>query len=202
MVDKKSKIRVKLDKIMFYPPSKGYAILLKELQGKRQLPIIVGVYEAQAIALGLEKLKMPRPLTHDLFARFIKDQGLELKEVIVNDLIDGTFYANILMNHREKQKLFAVDSRPSDAIALAIRLGGNIFVAEKVMKSAGQVASTAKSKIDRSTSELPEKENLDRLFELQMKLQAAIDKENYELAAQLRDEINSLEDSGQSQKKG
>jgi len=196
------KIRVKLDKIMFYPPSKGYAILLKELQGKRQLPIIVGVYEAQAIALGLEKLKMPRPLTHDLFARFISDQGLELKEVIVNDLIDGTFYANILMRHRKEEKLFAIDSRPSDAIALAIRLGGNIYVAEKVMKSAGQVATAAKSKIDRSTTELPEKENLDRLFELQMKLQEAIDQEDYELAAQLRDEINSLEDPGKSSQKG
>ena len=187
---KRKLIQVQLDKIMFYPPSKGYAILLKDIEEKRQLPIIVGVYEAQAIALGLEQVKMPRPLTHDLFTNFIREQELSIKKVVINDLIDGTFYANIFMEKNDSTKIIKIDSRPSDAIALAVRVGGELFVTEKVMNSAAQVI---KKQEKQTVKKIKDDANLDQIFDLQMQLQKAIDDENYEQAASIRDKINNLE---------
>ena len=185
-------IRVTLSKIIYYPPSKGYALLLKEIGGERQVPIIVGVFEAQSIALAIEEVKMPRPMTHDLFVSVLQEFGVRIDSVTVSDLVEGTFYAKIEIRLKNDQILF-VDARPSDAIALALRMKATILVAEDVMQEAGQyLAGKHRESIEKDDS-IPELQNLDRLFELQNQLQAAIEEENYERAAQLRDQINSLQ---------
>ncbi|HDN59081.1 MAG: hypothetical protein DRP91_04605 [Candidatus Neomarinimicrobiota bacterium] len=186
-------VRVRIEKIVFYPPSKGYAIILREINGYRQLPIIVGVFEAQAIALALEKVSMPRPLSHDLFTNILRYLNADIQEIIVTDLIEGTFYAKILIEREYDGAVFEIDSRPSDAIALALRVNAPIYVEEKVMREAGQ--SVRKKKYEDNIKNLEEVEDdrLSKIFELQIQLQKAIDEENYELAAKLRDEINRLE---------
>jgi bifunctional DNase/RNase len=188
-------ISVDIDKIFFYPPSKGYAIILKERNGNRHLPVIVGVFEAQSIALALEQVKMPRPMTHDLFVRFLNQLDLSIKDVIINDLVGGTFYAQINLVNEHNHTNYQIDSRPSDAIAIALRVDANIMVSDKVMKEAGQLTSSleVQEKKGAATPAPTENEILDRLVELKTKLQVAIDDENYELAAKLRDQIISLE---------
>ncbi len=187
-------IRVNLDKIIFYPPSKGYAIILKEIGGSRQLPVIVGVFEAQSIALALQGVKMPRPMTHDLFVRVLTQLGASVQEVVINDLIDGTFYAKITLKNKHDQSLVHIDSRPSDAIAIALRVDADIIVSESVMEEAGQLLNLPDLQKHPPVKEAPTEDDLlDRLIELKTKLQIAIDDENYELAAKLRDRISSLE---------
>ena len=186
-------IHVELDKIIFYPPSKGYAIILKEISGTRQLPIIVGVFEAQSIALAIEQVKMPRPMTHDLFVRLLTRVGISVQEVVINDLIEGTFYAQIIVNNKAN-KTIKIDSRPSDAIAIALRTDADIMVSEAVMKEAGHLESITGMQQTAPHHEVStEDELLDRMVELKTKLQIAIDEEDYELAAKLRDQIQELE---------
>ncbi|MCH8289420.1 MAG: bifunctional nuclease family protein [Candidatus Marinimicrobia bacterium] len=184
-------LRVEIAKISFYPPSKGYAVLLKELNGVRQLPVIVGAFEAQAIALAIEGIEMPRPMTHDLLSNLLDTMEVEVKEIVIDKLVEGTFYAKIYIDSYqfgEKE----IDSRPSDAIALALRVDAPVFVEKKVMKEAGVRVSDQKEfdefKID---SPLVHKE-----FSLEEELQQAIEVENYELAAELRDKINALNGDG------
>lgn len=187
-------INVELDKIIFYPPSKGYAVILKEVGGVRQLPIIVGVFEAQSIALAIEQVEMPRPMTHDLFVRILTRMGISVQEVAINDLIDGTFYAQITLKGKADTSITKVDSRPSDAIALALRVDADILVSDVVMNEAGQLLKVSDLQEQKSLNKDSfEDELLDRLVELKTKLQIAIDEENYELAAKLRDQISSLE---------
>ncbi|MCK4716547.1 MAG: bifunctional nuclease family protein, partial [Candidatus Marinimicrobia bacterium] len=175
-------------------PSKGYAIILKEIGGNRQLPVIVGVFEAQSIALALQQVKMSRPMTHDLFVRVLTRLGASIQKVVINDLIDGTFYAKITLKNKYDQSLVHIDSRPSDAIAIALRVDADIIVSESVMEEAGQLLKLPDLQKHLSVEETPAEDNLlDRLIELKTKLQIAIDDENYELAAKLRDQISSLE---------
>ena len=113
------------------PASGGaYALILRELNGNRRLPIIIGASEAQSIALEMEGIKPPRPLTHDLMKNIIAAFGGELNDIVIDDLRDGTFYAKLNIDDR------MIDSRPSDAIALAVRYGVQIYVAANVMDEA------------------------------------------------------------------
>lgn len=189
-------IKVALSKIIYYPPSKGYALLLKEIGGERQIPIIVGVFEAQSIALAIEGVKMPRPMTHDLFVNVLQEFSARINSVTVSDLVDGTFYAQIEIVLNDNKTL-TIDARPSDAIALALRMKATIQISEDVMQEAGQYLTAKHHKEARAANEkddaLPEIQNMDRLFELQNNLQTAIDEENYEMAARLRDQINRLQ---------
>lgn len=177
-------------------PSSGgaYALILKEVNGQRRLPIIIGAFEAQSIALEMEGIKPPRPLTHDLLKNVMDSLGVSLNDVFINELKDGTFYAKLSLDSQE------VDSRPSDAIALAVRYGVPIYVADKVMDEAGFVpegdeaekpAATASAEPERG----PEKPKirLSRLEQLQQQLLEAVAKEEYEKAARLRDEIQKLD---------
>lgn len=179
-------------------PSSGgaYALILKEVNGLRRLPIIIGAFEAQSIALEMEGIKPPRPLTHDLLKNVMDSLGANLNDVFINDLKDGTFYARLSLDSQE------VDSRPSDAIALAVRYNVPIFVAEKVMDEAGFVpdgdeagkpASTAAASEPEHPSTEKPKIKLSRLEELQLQLLEAVAKEEYEKAAKIRDEIQKLE---------
>jgi bifunctional DNase/RNase len=178
-------------------PSSGgaYALILKEVNGLRRLPIIIGAFEAQSIALEMEGIKPPRPLTHDLLKNVMDSLGANLNDVFINDLKDGTFYARLSLDSQE------VDSRPSDAIALAVRYNVPIFVADKVMDEAGFVpdgdeadkpAVAAPPEPEHPSTEKP-KIKLSRLEELHQHLLEAVAKEEYEKAAKIRDEIQKLE---------
>lgn len=176
-------------------PSAGgaYALILKEVNGLRRLPIIIGAFEAQSIALEIEGIKPPRPLTHDLIKSIIDTLGVALTDVFINELRDGTFYARLNVDSQE------IDSRPSDAIALAVRYGVPIFVSDKVMEEASFVPeaeegekAAATGGPEKETAEPAQKPKLSKLEQLEHQLKEAIAKEDYELAAKLRDEITKL----------
>ena len=172
-------------------PSSGgaYALILNEVEGNRRLPIIIGTFEAQAIALELEHIKPPRPMTHDLLKNVIQSFGAELNQVFINDLSEGTFYAQIIYNQNGEQ--LEQDARPSDAIALAIRFNAPIFVSDEILDEAGIVSEPEEDDIAASQETKPVSE-MTRLEKLENELQTAIDTENYEKAARLRDEIKKL----------
>jgi hypothetical protein len=189
------KIQVDILGLSTSPSSGGaYALILKEVNGPRRLPIIIGAFEAQSIALEMEGIKPPRPLTHDLMKSIIDILGGGLNDVYINELKDGTFYAKLSVDSQE------IDSRPSDAIALAVRFGVPIFVADKVMEEAGFVPESEDADklvppggaAGEGEKEKP-KQKLSKLEQLQHQLSEAIAKEEYEKAAKLRDEIQKLQ---------
>lgn len=177
-------------------PSTGgaYALLLKEVDGNRRLPIIIGSYEAQAIALEIEGIKPPRPLTHDLLKQVIDNLGAMVLEVYINELRDNTFFAKIILEVSALTN--EIDSRPSDAIALAVRTNAPIYVSELIMKSAAFVPSEETSPDAEKASDFYEEEKPlskeAKLAALQNLLREALDSEDYERAAKLRDEIKNL----------
>lgn len=176
-------------------PSSGgaYALILSEVEGHRRLPIIIGSFEAQAIALELENIKPPRPMTHDLLKNMILSFNTEIKFIFVNELSEGTFYAQIVVER--DGELVELDARPSDAIALAVRFSSEIFVAESVLNEAGISTEPEASTLEealRVEIEEPAKQGLSQLEELNQELKKAIDAEDYEKAAKIRDTIQKL----------
>ncbi len=196
-----NKIQVEILGLSASPSAGGaYALLLKEIYGVRRLPIIIGQFEAQSIALEMEGIKPPRPLTHDLMKNVIENLGGTISEIIINELRENTFYAKIILEISSMTN--EIDSRPSDAIALAVRTGAPLYVSEDVMKIAAFVPSSEESEeeinsaIDTPGStehKTPKKSTPEtRLAQLQDLLREAIEKEDYERAVKLRDEINRL----------
>ena len=179
-------IPVKVQKISYYHPNRSYAVILKELTGDRRLPVLVGAYEAQSIAMALEYIETPRPLTHDLIVNLI--QGIEgnLSSVKITKLEDGVFYS-ILDLQSEELGHCEIDSRPSDALAVGLRMHTPILVSEEVMAEA-IVFEEDLEKIEEEIQEEPKMELLEQ------QLQKAIDKEEYEMAARIRDKIKGMED--------
>lgn len=179
-------------------PSSGgaYALILHDQNTGRRLPIIIGTFEAQAIALELERIKPPRPMSHDLMRNLIQGLDSFVRHICINELKDGTFYAQIVCEHDSSQKEF--DARPSDAIALAVRFNAPIFVSSDVLNEAGifsDDSDTVKAQPESiKTSVKSEKiETIeDKILSLEKKLQVAISEENYEKAARLRDELTKL----------
>ncbi len=180
-------------------PSTGgaYAILLKEMEGNKRLPIIIGAFEAQAIALEIEGIKPPRPLTHDLLKQLTDNLGATVTEVIVDELRENTFYAKIILEVSGFTQ--EIDARPSDAIALAVRAQAPIFVSGSVLQAAAFVPSDDSSEETGISNLTPSsgkskkpvtKET--KLATLQNKLREAIENEEYERAAKIRDEIKNL----------
>lgn len=181
------------------PGGGGYALILKEVGGERRLPIIIGNFEAQQIALELENIKPPRPLTHDLLRNVIEGLGFSISYVYINELRDGTFFAKIKMDLASMDE---IDSRPSDAIALALKFAVPIYVSEDVMNEVSFVPEdedeeNLEAQIKKSMDPEGKMEALDpftkKLNELNDKLKNAIDTEDYEKAASIRDEIKRLE---------
>jgi bifunctional DNase/RNase len=177
-------------------PSTGgaYAILLREIGAIRRLPIIIGAFEAQAIALEIEGIKPPRPLTHDLLKHMIDNLGGTVTEVIIDELRENTFYAKIILEVSGLTN--EVDARPSDAIALAVRARSPIYVAESVMEAASFIPSeetegTVKEVTKEEKEEIPKTKEA-KLAALQNKLREAIETEEYERAAKIRDDIQRL----------
>ncbi len=187
------KVQVDILGLSTSPSSAGaYALILKETNGKRKLPIIIGAFEAQSIALELEGMKPPRPLTHDLMRNIIDMFAVSLNEVCINELRDGTFYAKLTIEGLSDTQ--EVDSRPSDAIALAVRYGVPIYVGEEVLNEAGIVSDDEDEPEEPLTKEeAPQvKKPVTKLEQLQVSLKDAIEKEDYEKAAKLRDDIRKM----------
>jgi len=178
-------IEVKINGL-FLTQSQASGVILKEIHGERTLPIIIGEYEAQSIALGLENIKPPRPITHDLTLSIIETLGGQIERVVVTELRNNTYYAKIEI--RLEKRLYEVDSRPSDAIALAVRRNIPIYVEEEVMRK-GAYTPDEMHEVDESQVDLKQT----RLEQLKKELQDAVEKEEYERAAKIRDEIKKLE---------
>lgn len=173
--------------------SGAYALVLTEAGGKRSLPIIIGGFEAQAIAIELEKMTPTRPLTHDLFKSFAVSFGIEIKEVVIYNLNEGIFFAKLIC---EKDGVFSeIDARTSDAIALGVRFKCPIFTFENILASAGIIYDeNAELQADEASETTPAT-NENPLIkmsieELQQHLDEAVTDEDYEKASKIRDEIN------------
>ncbi|MGN8226439.1 bifunctional nuclease family protein [Gracilimonas sp. BCB1] len=189
-----SKVLMEILGLSTSPSSGGaYALILTEAEGNQRLPIIIGSFEAQAIALELENIKPPRPMTHDLLKNFFLTFDTQVKQVFINDLSEGTFYAQIIFE-RENQ-LVELDARPSDAIALAVRFNAPIYVNNEVLKEAGISTEPENQTLEealKSDEPAPGQKELTQLEKLEEELQTAIETENYEKAAKIRDRISKM----------
>ncbi len=187
--------------------SGAYALVLGEEKGKRRLPIIIGGFEAQAIAIELEQMTPSRPLTHDLFKSFALSFGIEVQEVIIYNLVEGIFFAKLICSNGDK--VLEIDARTSDAIAISVRFSCPIYTYEFILSTAGiileegsalgdgpqdlveQTEEKEKKPASTKESELSKK-SLDELNQL---LQSALEDEAYETASKIRDEINKRNQS-------
>ncbi|MGC8864380.1 MAG: bifunctional nuclease domain-containing protein [Bacteroidales bacterium] len=170
--------------------SGAYALILGEANGKRRLPIIIGSFEAQAIAIALEKMKPARPLTHDLFKTFAETFGVNVTEVVINKFIDGVFHAVLVCD--DGHNLIEIDSRTSDAVALALRFNCPIYTTETILKAAGVEMDEAEMDTEDSESTPEEEGNPWAVYtdeELEDMMRKAIEMEDYEKASQIRDEL-------------
>jgi len=179
-------IPVKVTKISYHSESKSYAVILKEITGEKCLPVIVGSFEAQSIALAIETVDTPRPLTHDLICDVITGVDSVLNTVRINGLEEGVFFAQLEIESTTFGKR-NIDARPSDAIAIALRMDTPILVANKVIDEAGVLEES----IEQEKPSI--KKNKLSLKTLKNRMQSAIDEEEYEIAAKLRDKISRLE---------
>jgi len=172
---------------IFLTQAQASGIILKEKNGERTLPIVIGEYEAQSIALGLEKIKPPRPITHDLVISLVDSCGAKIDSVLITELKNNTYFAVVRL--RKKLKFWDVDARPSDAIAMAVRRTIPIFVDEEVMDIGSYIPEN-----DENTKESFTFKNItDELDSLKDELKKAVENEDYEKAAQIRDKIKKIE---------
>ena len=178
--------------------SNNYAVVLGEMIGLRRIPIVIGSFEAQSIAVAMEKMTPNRPLTHDLFKQTLEAFKVEIKEIIINNLLDGIFYARLICER--EGEIIELDSRTSDAIALAVRFQCPIFTYEFILDTAGvELDESTQTEIEEeSDDEMEEKPGKDKqsslstysLESLQNMLLQVLEEENYEKAATIRDEID------------
>ncbi len=173
--------------------SSAYAVLLQELDGTRRIPIIIGPFEAQAIGIELEGVKPPRPMTHDVMKDIIDAFGANVSEVFIHSMQDSTFHAKIIIEDFGLE----IDARPSDAIALAVRCGSPIFIAsdilEQISVSSEQSSNLMKTEGAAFMKNKKEEIGTNKIEQLKNLLNRAIQSEDYEKAAMLRDEIKKLE---------
>jgi bifunctional DNase/RNase len=203
------KVRLEIVGLSYSQTQSGaYALVLGESSGSRRLPIIIGGFEAQAIAIELEKMSPSRPLTHDLFKAFAQTFDITVTEVLIYNLVEGIFYAKLICTDGTRE--VEIDARTSDAIALAVRFNCEIFTYEFILKSAGivldddiEVSSVSEPT---SGSGIPETKDLSKTGdsdeykgksseELKSMLQTALDEEKYEMASKIRDELNQRKKS-------
>jgi bifunctional DNase/RNase len=187
------KIRLEIVGMSYSQSQSGaYALILGEVKGNRRLPIIIGGFEAQAIAVELEKMKPTRPLTHDLFKSFADAYMVQITEVIIDQFKQGVFHAKLVCVQNNVEIL--IDSRTSDAVALAIRFKCPIFTYEKIMAEAGMLMDeNANSSADiTGSAEEPAGATFEEhtLSELEEMLEKAVEQEDYEKASLIRDEIS------------
>lgn len=191
-----NKIKLEIVGLSYSQTQSGaYALVLAESGGKRRLPIIIGGFEAQAIAIELEKMTPTRPLTHDLFKSFAQTFAIEVKEVVIYNLVEGIFYSKLIC---EKDGVLSeIDARTSDAIAIGVRFNCPVFTFENILSSAGilledELLEQENFEFDEPTDESTKGNSWKSLSiaELETQLNEAIANEDYELASKIRDEIN------------
>ncbi len=181
--------------------SGAYALVLGEISGRRRLPIIIGSFEAQAIAIEIEKMTPSRPLTHDLFKSFADAYHIVVQEIIIYNLVDGIFYSKLICS--DGKKSIEIDARTSDAIAVAVRFDCPIYTYEFILSTAGIVIEGNDFVYLENINETPEEKTVTASSgvspagftslstdELKTKLQEALAEEAYEKAAKIRDELN------------
>ncbi len=179
--------------------TQSYAVVLGEVNGSRRLPIVIGGFEAQAIAVALEKMNPSRPLTHDLMKNFLIAFGIDLHEVIINDLQEGVFYSKLVCSN--EQDTIEIDSRTSDAIAMAVRFGCPIYTYENILQNAGILLEETDETKKKREGEVSLEEEIKKtgnedlkqmtLAELNNLLNEVLENEDYIRAIAIRDEINS-----------
>lgn len=207
-----SLVRLNIKGISYSQTQNGaYALILNEVEGERKLPIVIGAFEAQSIAIALEReIKPPRPLTHDLFKTFSDKFEIKIKQIIIHKLIDGVFYSSIISENKDKEEI--IDARTSDAIAIALRFNAPIFTYKNILDKAGIYLNLApdenikkeeenlltdkKTETEKITIEdNPEEQNSTykgkTTKELETLLEEAVQNEDYEKAAKIRDEIDN-----------
>ena len=185
--------QVEIDKIEYHPSSKGYILLLKKINSHIKIPILIGSNEAQSLSLAFEDINLPRPTTHDLIINFSNEADIQIQSVLFKKYVNGTFFTSILM--KKGNEKIEIDSRPSDAISIALKNKIPIYITDNVLDS-------IKTKNIISKQHFPEnklnnlKENklsTDTIIkDLMNALEKAINDENYEIAAKLRDRIKNL----------
>jgi hypothetical protein len=205
-----SLVRLNIKGISYSQTQNGaYALILSEVDGDRKLPIVIGAFEAQSIAIALEKeIKPPRPLTHDLFKNFADRFEIVIKQVIIHKLVDGVFYSSIICERDKIEEI--IDARTSDAIALALRFNAPIFTYKNILDKAGIFLKTPPKKSQQNISDdedmvieelilghdkesvksVGETYSKHTLKELNEMLEKAVASEDYEIAARIRDEIS------------
>jgi bifunctional DNase/RNase len=174
----------------------SYAVVLGEVKGQRRLPIVIGGFEAQAIAVALEHMQPSRPLTHDLMKNFMNSFGIELQEVIISDLQEGIFYSKLVCF--TENDTIEIDSRTSDALALAVRFGCPVYTYEHILENAGilmednAIKKEKKESIGNEEEISNDREDLSALGieELHLLLNDVLEQEDYIRAIAIRDEIN------------
>ncbi|MCE3227746.1 MAG: hypothetical protein K0S32_2297 [Bacteroidetes bacterium] len=203
------KVRLEIVGLSYSQTQSGaYALVLGESTGTRRLPIIIGGFEAQAIAIELEKMSPSRPLTHDLFKAFAETFDVKVSEVLIYNLVEGIFYAKLVCNDGTKD--VEIDARTSDAIALAVRFNCPIYTYEFILKSAGIVLDDDTAGMTGEAESQTQKEHAEEVKssstggdaykeksteELKNMLQTALDEEQYEMASKIRDELNQRKKS-------
>lgn len=196
------KVRLEIVGLSYSQTQSGaYALVLGESTGSRRLPIIIGGFEAQAIAIELEKMTPTRPLTHDLFKTFCETFTIDVTEILIYNLVEGIFYAKLICTDGTKE--VEIDARTSDAIALAVRFNCPIYTYEFILKSAGIVLDDESLPSGEAPAVPALEENVNpeaeyktkSTEELKSMLQTALDEEQYELASKIRDEINTRKQS-------
>lgn len=188
-----SLIRLRVNRITYSQNQSGaYAMILDEVDGKRKLPVVIGEFEAQSIAVNLDKdIKPQRPFTHDLFKNFAYRFDIAIKRVIITKLVDGVFYSSLICERDKIEEI--IDSRTSDAVSLALRFKAPIYTHESVLEKAGVVFEKGELPAQGTPDdELSDELNYSDLSnqELENAIKKAVKKEDYELAARLRDEIS------------
>lgn len=193
-----NKVEVKILGISSTPGGNAFALILKEKNGSRRLPIIIGAFEAQSIAFEMENIDPPRPMTHDLIRNILITFGYNLSSVLIDSLNDGTFHAKLNFDEEDIQ----IDCRPSDAIAVALRMDAPIYVNDDILEEAGVSPQIEENEFEEREDyeDFPKQQpesyhpstGNKKLDILQSRLDKAVEEENYELAAKLRDEIQNL----------
>lgn len=198
MLPEVKKVKLEIVALSFSQTQSGaYALVLGESGGKRRLPIIIGGYEAQAIAIELEKMAPSRPLTHDLFKSLADSYQIELQEVLIYKIVEGVFYAKLLTTGNDQSK--EVDARTSDAIALALRFDAPIYTFDSILSTYGILLEDEPSRVDQLPELQEESSGSGAEFgrasteELNQLLEDALSDEDYEKASRIRDELKTRE---------
>jgi len=176
--------------------AQNYAVVLGEKSGNRRLPIVIGAFEAQAIAVAMEGMKPSRPLTHDLFKNAMDTFEVDLIEIVINNLLDGIFYARLIC--RFDGEIIEIDSRTSDALAMAVRYHCPIYTYDTILDQAGVILEDETKTPETKQKSSTKADSLESMSSQALKdmLDKMLEQENYEKAAEIRDELNRREGEG------